>query len=286
MLEEFTGYLRVKGLRSYKDFLSIVEEFLNYLDNMDIHYLSLKLNDILEYRRYIIEKNLCYSTINNKIHKCRSYYSFLEKRDYILRNPFRDLKPLRSSKSLAKNILGVDKMGKLLNTIPYRNIADIKFRAVIELLYGSALRISEVECLRVKDLDYIDGLITITEIKKDSKRRRTPATEASLRAVKEYLVISNREAKEFLFPRNEKTTLRCFVNHRLKTLCKSLSFERLTTHSFRHSAATSMLRSGAGIRGVQAFLGHESILSTEKYTRVIKEDLKKVIHTYHPREVL
>lgn len=286
MLEEFTGYLKVKGLRSHKDFVSIVEGFLLYLDNMEIHYLSLKLKDILEYRRYLIEKNLCYSTINNKINKSRSFYSFLEKRDYILRSPFRDLKPLRSSKSLPKNILSIDDMGKLLDYIPIRNSNDFKFKAVVELLYGSALRISEVDVLKTNDIDYIDGVLTITEIKKGGKRRRTPATEASLKAVNEYLTVSNRRDKEYVFPRGERTTLRGFVNRRLNELCSSLQLNRLTTHSFRHSAATSMLRSGAGIREVQAFLGHESILSTEKYTRVVKEDLKKVIHDFHPREVL
>ena len=286
MLEEFTRYLQVKGLRSYKDFVSIVEGFLLYLDNMDIHYLSLKLKDILEYRRYLIERNLCYSTINNKLNKSRSFYAFLEKRDYILRSPFRDLKPLRSSNSLPKNILSIDDMGKLLDYIPIRNSSDFKFKAVVELLYGSALRISEVGALKTEDIDYTDGVLTITEIKKGGKRRRTPATEASLKAIKDYLTVSKRTGEEYLFPRKETTTLRTFINRRLNKLCSSLEFNRLTTHSFRHSAATSMLRSGAGIRSVQAFLGHETILSTEKYTRVVKEDLKKVIHDFHPREVI
>lgn len=286
MLEEFKTYLRLKGVRSYLEFIPIIEAFINFLDDIDVHYMSVKLKDIMEYRLSLIERNLCYSTINGKINKLRSFYSFLEKRDYIFRNPFRDLKSLRNHKTLPKNILSVEEMGTLLESIPARNLNDIKLKAVIELLYGSALRISEVECLKTGDIDFNNGIITITEIKKDSRRRRVPATEASLRAIRNYITVSGRRGENDLFDRKKKTTLRGFVNRRLGEICNDLKYDKLTSHSFRHSAATSMLRAGAGIREVQAFLGHESILSTEKYTRVIKEDLKKVVRNCHPREVI
>jgi integrase/recombinase XerD len=75
------------------------------------------------------------------------------------------------------------------------------------------------------------------------------------------------------------------VNHKLERECKRLGLRRITSHSFRHSAATHMLRAGAGIRSVQAILRHKEIGTTEVYTRVVKEDLKKVIAGYHPREI-
>jgi integrase/recombinase XerD len=76
------------------------------------------------------------------------------------------------------------------------------------------------------------------------------------------------------------------LNAKLARECKRLGLKRITTHSFRHAAATHLLRSGAGIRAVQAFLGHKRIGCTQRYTHVVTEDLKEVLASFHPREAL
>lgn len=285
LLQRFTIYLNLKGVRSHTEFIPEVKTFLSYLVTYDLDFLKVSIIDLEDYRKYLLDKKLCHSTINNKINKLRSFYAFLEKKDHIFLNPLRELKGLKQSKSLPKNILTLEQMETLLNNLPERTVNDFMLIALIELLYGSAIRISEADILKVSDLNYLEGTITITEVKKGGIRRVVPATTVSIRAIDNYLDISNRYKEEFVFPQGEKTTLRAFMNRRLKAECTKHGFKILTSHSFRHSAATSMLRAGAGIREVQAFLGHESILSTERYTRVIKEDLKKVISHHHPREL-
>ena len=127
--------------------------------------------------------------------------------------------------------------------------------------------------------------------RKTGVSRKVPASEASLRALKEYLEHA-REActteadrrEGFVYPQGSTTTLRCAVNATLRRECRRLGLKQITTHSFRHAAATHLLRSGAGIRQVQAFLGHHSIGSTERYTHVVTEDLKTLMACCHPRE--
>jgi site-specific recombinase XerD len=285
LLDRFGIYLSLRGIRSHTEFIPEVKTFLSYLMSYDLDFLKVRIIDIENYRKDLLDKKLCYSTINNKINKLRSFYAFLEKKNYIYLNPLRELKGLRQSKSLPKNQLSLEQMETLLNNLPKRTVSDFLLIALIELLYGSAIRISEANLLKVSDLNYLEETITITEVKKGGVRREVPATTVSIRAIDNYLDISGRYKEEYVFPQGEKTTLRAFMNRRLKAECIKHGFKILTSHSFRHSAATSMLRAGAGIREVQAFLGHESILSTQRYTRVIKEDLKKVISKHHPREL-
>ncbi len=105
-----------------------------------------------------------------------------------------------------------------------------------------------------------------------------------LKTTRDQLTTETDRKEGFIYPQQGKTAIRCILNAKLKKECSRLGFKTITTHSFRASAATHLLRAGAGIREIQAFLGHKSICSTEVYTRVVKEDLKAVIETCHPRE--
>lgn len=193
---------------------------------------------------------------------------------------------------LARAVLSVAEMGRLLSGFALRTDRDIMLAAVCELLYGSALRISEAESLRLTDVSFAKQSLTIYERKTESERV-VPATEASLAAVSRYTECA-REALTteadrqagFLFPQQGRTSLRCLVNRRLARECRRLGLPVMSSHGFRHAAATHMLRSGAGLRHIQAFLGHERIGSTERYTHVVAEDLKRVLAACHPREAV
>lgn len=253
LLERFTEYLKLKGIRSYKEYIAQLEEFSIYLDDRELDLLSLSLRDAEGYRSSLLDKKICHSTINNKLNKIRCFYAFLDKKDLILSNQLRDLKGLKQSKTLPKNILTIDEMGILLDNLPGSKEKDCMLIVLIELLYGSAIRISEAVGLKVQDINYRNGTITITEFKKGELRRVVPATDISLTSIENYLKLSDRGDEEYVFPRWGKTTIRTFVNRRLKIECDRHNLKHLTSHSFRHSAATSMLRAGAGIRKVQAF---------------------------------
>lgn len=171
-----------------------------------------------------------------------------------------------------------------------RNHDDGYLKTILEILYGSALRISEAATLKQEDVDQERGGLIITEQKKGGLRRWVPATEVSLKAIESYkrdhrpyLVGPIESAAGFLFPQEAHATLRQRFNRHLVSFCRQLGLKEITSHSLRHSAATHMLIAGAGIRQVQELLGHQRITSTERYTQVIKEDLKNVVDQFHPR---
>ena len=289
ILEEYERYLNLKGLRVIKRFILEVEEYFRYLLGFDIEYdrIAAFMGD--DYRTYLVtEKNLSRGTVNNKLNRLNNFYRFLLKKNHIQRNPFYGTERLKVTKSLPKKILSIDEMGKLLNNYSIRNDYDVMTKSIVELLYGSGLRISEAVTLKLDDIDFENETIYITESKNNDLRRKCMTNRYSLNAVKEYIKYTREKLvskdEDYLYPIQPVGNYVCLLNSKLEKECKRLNLPVISTHCFRHSVATQLLRAGAGIREVQAFLGHKSIKTTEIYTRVVKEDLKKVIEKYHPRE--
>ncbi len=293
VLTDFNRYLGLKGIRTAPEYISCVKEFFSFLDDGDQHFLFITEKTTEEYRHYLLtsDRQISHGTINNKLNRLRSFYSFLGKKNLIYQNPFYYLQGVKTGKGLPKNILTVQEMGTFLDNFSQIGKNDIMLLSIIELLYGSAMRIGEVTALREADIDYGNGVIIITDFKNGSKRWKCPASEESMKILQRYVdtvrdnLTSLEERKEgFLFPQKGRTTIRAMLNNKLKRECGRHGFRTITTHSLRASAATHLLKAGAGIREIQAFLGHQRISTTEHYTRVVKEDLKAVIKTCHPRE--
>jgi len=293
ILDRFRRCLKLKNIRSSDDYIASVGEFFVFLHERELPYTEVNAGTGDEYRAYLLtkEKALSRGTINNKLVRIRSFYEFLFIKRLIHTNPFNQTEYLSTGKSIPKHILSVEDMGKLLNHFGIKRMTDIMMKSVIEFLYGSSLRISEAAVLKVDDIDFEGGFILVTNVKEDGKKWKAPATEVSLREVKKYMkqarkrLLSEAELETgYLYPQKKETTLRCMLNGKLKRECRRLGLTTITCHSFRHSSATHMLRNGAGIRQVQALLGHERISTTERYTRVVKEDLKRVVTNCHPRE--
>lgn len=245
------------------------------------------------YRNYLVVEKGEYSriTINRKLAAVRALYRILALSGRMARNSARSLRGIREGVQLPRNIIGVEEMGRFLGTLPDTGSPEtLLIRAISELLYGCSIRISEAWALKLPDIDLKEGWVTITEMKNRYKRRRVPLSDRTRHWLKKYLaggrerVLTAEELQaEKVFPKR-KGSLMAYVNRYLVKQSERLTMKRITSHSFRHSAATHLLKAGAGIREVQAFLGHESIKSTQVYTRVVKEDLKKCIAAFHPRE--
>lgn len=289
----YEKYLKLKSIQIFPAYLSTVKEFLAFLEERNLSPAEATTGIGEDYLAYLLreDKSLSRGTINNKLNRVRSFYRFLLRKRLIYENPFTRVCGLKTGRSLPKNILSVKDMGILLDSFGLKKHSDFMMRSIIEFLYGSALRASEVRALKDSDLDFKTTSITITDFKNGCVRRKCPATEVSMKIAKEYLktfrdTMTTPEEREkgFLYPQRGETSLRCMLNNKLKRECLRLGLKEITTHCFRHSAATHMLRGGAGIREVQALLGHSKITSTEVYTHVVKEDLKRVVACCHPRE--
>ncbi len=265
--------------------LAAARDFLLFSEESGIDYARVSIKDSEGYREYLSvltgkdgASRYRPATINVTLANLKTFYSFLVSKGFADKNPFASTWRLKEPVRIPKNILSVKEMGKLLSSLKVKE--DLKLKTVIELLYSTGMRISEVENLTPGDINLEGAYITITD-DKNRQDRTAPLCEYTQKVLVLYLRNHNQE-KPFLM--GQKRTLNRWINDRLKKKTEELKIPFITCHSIRHTIATHLLRSGAGLREVQEFLGHKKIKNTEVYTRVLTEDLKKVIEANHPRE--
>lgn len=293
ILKAFKRHLCLKNITSYDRYCKDVRDFLEYLSSLEIEFTTIKPHILDDYRAYILTRKIGFArgTVNNRLTQIKCFYRFLLKKQIIHYNPFTFYKGLKRGKIIPKNILSIENMGKLIDNFSIRTDLDVMMYSMVELLYGSSLRIGEVSKIKIEDINFNTGYVYITNFKNKNERLRFPLSEVSMNAVKRYMkyirdkIITEQDNKEgWLYPQQGKTTHRGLLNRKLKNECKRLGLKKISSHCFRHSSATHMLKKGAGIREVQAMLGHKRLSSTQMYTRLVKDDLKKVVRTFHPRE--
>jgi integrase/recombinase XerD len=165
----------------------------------------------------------------------------------------------------------------------------LRDRAILETLYGTGVRVSELSKLGLYDVDTEERVVKVI-LGKGKKDRNVPLTRAGARAIEDYLVkgrpaLVGKKRVPFLFVASRGGYLhRALVGLIVQHWAKKAGIKkRVTCHTFRHTVATHLLKGGADIRQIQALLGHRSLSTTERYTRVELSDLKRVIRRAHPR---
>ena len=292
LLRAYEEHLRMKDYkpRGIEDKLRVARQFLAYVDDYDLDLSVLGLKEAEDYREALgllmdEEGKPRYqaATINVMITNLRLFYSYLVGVGKAPRNPFFDTERLKEEYRLPRNIVSSSEMGKLLGSITVNSRSDFLFKLVVELLYATGMRISEVEHLERDDLDLEEGCILIRD-DKERQDRKVPLTEYSLALLKLYVENLYEEGDTKLFPHGRDRSLNHWVGDRLKKVMREQRLPAITCHGIRHSIATHLFRNGAGIRDVQEFLGHRRIKNTEVYTHVLTEDLKRALEANHPRE--
>lgn len=287
VLNKYKTHLEVGNYkpRGIEGKLAAARDFLSYLEDSGKDYRVTCIKDSEGYREYLSlltdkEGSSRYqpATINVTLSNLKTFYSFLVSKGFADKNPFASTWRLKEPMSIPKNILSIEEMGKLLSGIETKE--ELFFKVVLELLYSTGCRISEIENLSLRDINLKRGFITIKD-DKERQDRTAPLCEYTNSILTYFL---KNESKDKPFLRGQKRTLNRWINDRLKKKTEELKIPFITCHSIRHTIATHLLHSGAGLREVQEFLGHKKIKNTEVYTRVLTEDLKKVIEKSHPRE--
>ena len=224
-------------------------------------------------------------SVARKIATLRSFYRWLNKEELLEKNPMLHLTSMKIGKSLPK-FLYEYQLEALLQAPDLNTPVGLRDRAILEILYGSGLRISELVALKPGDVDL--NLGTIRVMGKGSKERIVPLGSFGLHSLKEYLDKAYPDFKGdggYLFygvrggrihDRTLRKMLDGYVNHVSDTL-------KISPHTLRHSFATHLLERGADLRIVQSFLGHESFSTTQIYTHVTRGRLKEVYEKAHPR---
>ncbi len=286
-LENFFSYLKYE--RNYsedtlKNYLSDLKKFILYLSDINIVKITDITLDITQsYINSLNRNGLTPTSLARKASSIRSFFSFLYKKKYIDKNPMTKIIVPKKMQKLPF-ILSIDQIDELCK-IPATNFAAIRDKAMIELMYSSGLRLSEITSLDVSSLNIKDKIISV--IGKGNKQRYLPIGSKALEALSKW-ISTRRTSKVFddalflnkfgnrLSNRSVQTRLNYWASF------KGLNC-KISPHTLRHSCATHLLESSGDLRAVQEFLGHEDISTTQIYTNVDFEHLKKIYSKSHPR---
>lgn len=217
----------------------------------------------------------------------RSFYRFLLLDDYISSDPTELIESPKIGMKLPE-VLTVNEINRILDSIDLTTPEGQRNRAMLEVLYSCGLRVSELINLRYADIYPKEGFIRVEG--KGGKQRLVPISEVALREIRNYLVDRNQMTpkkgfEDILFLSKRGTSLsRIMVFHIIKQQTEIAGVHKnVSPHTFRHSFATHLLEGGANLRAIQEMLGHESITTTEIYTHIDREFLRKEILEHHPR---
>jgi integrase/recombinase XerD len=218
----------------------------------------------------------------------KSFTRFLARRHYLLVDPAASLELPRKDRRLVRVVLSVDEVRRVLGAAQGRSPRALRDRAMLEVLYGAALRVSELVKLTPYDVDTENATVRVV-LGKGRKDRYVPLVPRAASAVDAYLehgreaLVRTKAPWLFLTYRGRRLdpwTVGEIVRH---YAAKAGVGKRVTPHTFRHSIATHLLRGGADIRYIQMLLGHRHLSSTERYTHVALKDLREVVLRAHPR---
>ena len=290
-IDEFLHRLRVERLysphtlRSYsRDLLA----FQDFLKSRRKKLLEAGVRDVRSFLAKLRTSGLARSTIARKVSTVRSLYRFLQQEGYCEKNPMASLRSPRQEEKLPR-FFTQNEIERLMSTFNTSNWLQCRNRAMLEVLYGGGLRISELVGLDDGDLEPGSSVVVVGG--KGKKERIVPVGSCALGTVKEYLKLRDANRKR---TDNESAL---FVNardgHRItdrsvrRVLRKSLLQAGLdpsrSPHDLRHSFATHMLQNGADLRTVQELLGHQNLSTTQIYTHLTTQNLKDIYNKAHPR---
>ncbi|MFC2140223.1 site-specific tyrosine recombinase/integron integrase [Candidatus Auribacterota bacterium] len=263
--------------RDIKQFLSFIEEKKIELLNTD-HLL------IRTYLARLKEKQSAITTISRKISALRSFFKFLVREGKLKNNPFSLINISRRTRPLPK-FLEIEEVTALVEAPDVSKLSGLRDRAILEILYGSGLRVRELTELNISEIDFISETLRVKG--KGKKIRIAPMGRIAANILRKYVDQSHSMRKE-------RETKPLFLNKYAKRL-SARSVERIvlkyqktckqkvSPHTLRHSFATHLLNRGADLRSVQELLGHKNLSTTQIYTHLTQARLKEVYEKAHPR---
>ena len=288
---EFLGYLKVEKGYSNKTIEAYRNDLIQFFTHVNKRTHSLdKINKkiIGDYIASCKEKEYSLSTISRKIASIRSLFKYLFVEGYLQTNIAKNIS-ITGRESKLPPIISMQEIGKLFDHLNKQiHPSSKRDLAIIEILYGCGLRISELVDLNISDINNSEGIIRC--IGKGQKERLIPINSSALFSIDKYIARErtklgkkNKSQALFLNIRGQRIT-RQSVWLTVKKLFKETDMNyNFTPHTFRHTFATHILQGGASIRHVQEMLGHTSIATTQVYTHIDKVWMKKEYNRSHPR---
>lgn len=282
-IEKFLRYLEIEKNASAHTILNYkldLESFRDFLKDIEIEKV-----DYLFVRKYLAslkEKKISSRSISRKLSALKSFFKFLIKDKYLGVNPADALSYPKLEKRLPKFLTEADVV-RLIESPDPASLKGARDRAILETLYSTGIRISELVSLKEDQIDFIGSTIIVAG--KGKKERMLPIGERALSAIRKYLQMRQDTVSQVVFLNKNKKPLggrgiRKMLDHYILTA--SLK-EHISPHTLRHTFATHLLNHGADLRSVQELLGHANLSTTQVYTHLTTEKLKSIYEKAHPR---
>lgn len=293
-IERFVEYLRVERnaspltLKSYEEDLIALVLYLEEVEERPVKIGEVTTLDLRRFVAQLQEEGYAKSTISRKLACLRSFFRFGVREGWVEANVAKPLRNPRAGRKLP-HFLSAEEIAKLLESPPSTTSSGLRDRAILETMYSSGLRVSELVGLSLEDLDFETGLIRV--LGKGRKERLSPLGSYAQKALQKWIAKRNPDPKSgkddanavFLNRFGRRLTSRS-VGRMLEKCLKQCGLDQRTSpHTLRHSFATHLLDRGADIRSVQELLGHKSLITTQIYTHVSTARLRAVYETAHPR---
>jgi integrase/recombinase XerD len=285
-LRDFFNYLYIeKGLsqNTVKSYKKDIDSFLSWSYNLDnLNFVNFQEAEINNYISFLFESKLKSSSVNRKISSLKALYLYLIKKNIINNSPVSEIVTPKQEKYLPIS-MSEDEVDKLLASLDLSIEIEVRDKAMIEMLYATGMRISELLNLKIIDMDINRCVVKV--LGKGSKERLIPFGESALEALNSYFSVrKNSTSKEvFLSNRGSKLSRVAFWKRIKIYLSRANLKESISPHTLRHAFATHLLNRGADLRSVQLLLGHSDLSTTQIYTHIAKQRLGEVLKKHHPR---
>ncbi len=281
-VEKFLSYLEIEKNYSKHTILNYkidLKEFFLFLKDTSIERV-----DYFHLRRFLASlrsKDLRPRTVARKLSAIRSFFKFIYREGLISKNPSTLLMTPKLDRKLPQ-FLSEQDASRLIEGAKKKDEPGLRDRAILETLYSTGMRVSELVSLNMNRVDFISNVVKVEG--KGRKERLIPIGNAALEAIKEY-VDKRKHVSEavFLNLRGARLTDRSVRNIVDKYIQQASIQGKISPHALRHSFATHLLNAGADLRAVQELLGHVNLSTTQIYTHMTTEKLKKIYDHAHPR---
>ncbi|MFN0290256.1 site-specific tyrosine recombinase XerD [Pedobacter helvus] len=292
-LKGFAAYLKLErslAQNSINAYINDVEKLFQYFEanNKDITLNTIKLKDLREFLIWLNDLGAEASTQARVISGIKSFFMYLLQEEIIVNNPSSLLETPKIARKLP-DTLSVHEIDLLIGSIDASKPDGMRNKAMMEVLYGCGLRVSELTDLKISDIFEESEFIKV--VGKGNKERIVPIGATALKLIKIYMeevrvhATIKRGNEDYIFLNRFGAKLsRIAIFNLIKSLAVAAGIKKsISPHTLRHSFATHLIEGGADLRAIQEMLGHASITTTEIYTHLDRDYLKTVITEFHPR---